>query len=61
MDSLIREGHGRVFSMSTDNSASIVCCHGRNKLLDLFIFNEDELVLKRFRNRQRKLRKKVSK
>lgn len=57
----MREGHGRVSSFTTDNTNNVICCHGRGKLLELFYFAEDESAVKRFRNRQRKFRKKSSK
>ncbi|XP_050431999.1 WD repeat-containing protein 3 [Adelges cooleyi] len=59
--SLMREGPGRVVSTATDNTNHIICCHGHGKLLELFIFTDDGEALERFRNRQRKFRKKALK
>lgn len=59
--SLMREGPGRVVSSTTDNTNHIICCHGHGKLLELFIFTGDKESLERFRNRQRKFRKKAAK
>lgn len=57
----MREGPGRVVSSVTDSTNRIICCHGHGKLLELFIFSEDGEALERFRNRQRKFRKKALK
>lgn len=57
----MREGPGRVVSSITDSTNRIICCHGHGKLLELFIFSEDGEALERFRNRQRKFRKKALK
>lgn len=57
----MREGPGRVVSSASDNSNHIICCHGNGKLLELFVFSNDKDALERFRNRQRKFRKKASK
>lgn len=59
--SLMREGPGRVVSSATDSTNRIICCHGHGKLLELFIFSDDGEALERFRNRQRKFRKKALK
>ncbi|XP_050542858.1 WD repeat-containing protein 3 [Daktulosphaira vitifoliae] len=59
--SLMREGPGRVVSSSTDSTNHIICCHGHGKLLELFIFTDNNEALDRFRNRQRKFRKKALK
>lgn len=57
----MREGSGRVVSSVSDNTNYILCCHGHGKLLELFIFSGDNEALERFRNRQRKFRKKAAK
>jgi len=57
----MREGLGRVVSSNTDNKNCVICCHGHGKLLELFMFIGDKEALERFRNRQRKFRKKATK
>lgn len=57
----MREGHGRVVSSASDNTNRIICCHGHGKLLELFKFSDEGEALERFRNRQRKFRKKAFK
>lgn len=59
--SLIKESPGRVVSSASDKTNHILCCHGNGKLLELFHFTGDFEALERFRNRQRKFRKKSSK
>lgn len=55
---LIKESVGRVVSSATDKTNHILCCHGNSNLLELFQFTDDCEALERFRNRQRKFRKK---
>lgn len=57
----MREGPGRVVSSTSDKSSRVICVHGHNKLLELFMFSNDQEAMERFRNRQRKFRKKATK
>ncbi len=56
--SVLRHGLGRVVSMAADQSARILCCHGNEKLLEVFHFVSDEEAEARYRKKRKKLKKK---
>lgn len=57
----MREDTVRVVSSSSDRCNQVMCVHGRSKLLELFMFSNNQEAMERFRNRQRKFRKKATK
>lgn len=59
--SLMKTNTGKLVSTNTDQSHRVICCYGRSKLMDLFIFCDDKEAMERLRNRQRKYRKKATK
>lgn len=56
--SILRQGFGRVISISCDRTSQVLCCHGNEKLLELFYFLPDEEALRRYNKKLKKLRKK---
>ncbi|XP_065226210.1 WD repeat-containing protein 3 [Planococcus citri] len=56
--SILRQGFGRVVSMSCDRSSQILCCHGNEKVLELFHFLPEEEAQRRYQKRMKKVRKK---
>lgn len=58
--SLLRFGKGRVVSLSADSTGQVLCCHGTDNSLELYHFKSDEETQTRFKKRQRKEKKRLS-
>ncbi|KAG7240373.1 hypothetical protein INR49_026944 [Caranx melampygus] len=59
--SILREARDRVVSMTTDNKARVIACHGNDSVLELFTVLSEEEVQKKMSKKLKKAKKKAAK
>ncbi|KAK7913686.1 hypothetical protein WMY93_013897 [Mugilogobius chulae] len=59
--SILREARDRVVSMTTDNRARVIACHGNDAVLELFTVLSQEEIQKKMSKKLKKAKKKATK
>ncbi|XP_035533090.1 WD repeat-containing protein 3 [Morone saxatilis] len=59
--SILREARDRVVSMTMDNKARVIACHGNDSILELFTVLSEEEVQKKMTKKLKKAKKKAAK
>lgn len=59
--SILREARDRVVSLTTDNKARVIACHGNDSVLELFTVLSGEEIEKKMAKKMKKAKKKAAK